>query len=235
MKKTSGSDSDTDFQAVEEDSDDADEPDGDGEEAGMELDTQTVSRPSRSKFTHTSPDTGPNRNFKRAEMPLMSAVGVPLPATRSVSAESDNARYHPCIACSEVHAVGYCPLKFAGVEFCNLCGLPHYGVARTCPHLTSVTQLRLMVDAIRQSTESNELKDLARKRVVGIIGDLNQRKRRKLESQQRKDPPPSQPSGPPQDSYNSAYGQTNGHFGSGYFVNGVANQNGTVKVSPTDA
>lgn len=106
-----------------------------------------------------------------------------LPNGRSASIGSDDGDYFACIACHEKHATGYCPLKVAGVEHCNLCGLAHYGVARTCPHLNSVTQLRVMVEAIKQSPESQELKDLAKKRIVGIIGDLNQRKRKKHQAQ----------------------------------------------------
>ena len=60
-----------------------------------------------------------------------------------------------------------------------LCGLPHYGHARTCPHIGSVTQLRLMVDALKQSPEQADLIALAKKKVVGVIGSINQEKRRK--------------------------------------------------------
>ena len=60
-----------------------------------------------------------------------------------------------------------------------LCGLPHYGHARTCPHVGSVTQLRLMVDALKQSPEQADLIALAKKKVVGVIGSINQEKRRK--------------------------------------------------------
>ena len=175
-KRTANSDSDTDFQAPDEDSEE-EMPDGDNDEAGLELDKGDQDKPSRNQ-TYT---------FKRAEIPLLTPRGAMLPNGRAGSVESDDGQYHPCIACNESHNTGYCPLKIAGVEYCNLCGLAHYGVARTCPHLNSVTQLRAMVDAIKQSSEPSELKELARKRIVGIIGDLNQRKRKKQEAQLKRD------------------------------------------------
>ncbi len=60
-----------------------------------------------------------------------------------------------------------------------LCGLPHYGHARTCPHIGSVTQLRLMVDALKQSPEQADLVAIAKKKVVGLIGNINQDKRKR--------------------------------------------------------
>ncbi|KAL9105078.1 MAG: hypothetical protein Q9163_000091 [Psora crenata] len=217
-RKTSNSDSDTDFMAPEDESDDADAPDGDDEGIAMELRGEPPSRPARSMLSQTSPHSRPGCGFKRAELPLLTPKGAALPNGRASSAHSDNVQYHPCIACDKGHPVGFCPLKIAGVELCNLCGLPHYGFARTCPHLNSVTQLRAMVEAIKHSPEPSELKELARKRVVGIIGDLNARKRKKHEARQkREDPLP--PSIAPHHHSSNGYGQANGHWGSGYFVN----------------
>ena len=221
-KRSADSDSDTDFQAPEEDSDDADEPDGAHEEAAAELaPSGDLARPSQSVLTQGKE----SRTFKRAEMPLLTPRAATLPNGRAGSAESDDGQYHLCIACNESHDTGYCPLKIAGVEYCNLCGLPHYGIARNCPHLNSVTQLRSMVESIKRSTEPSELKDMAKKRVVGIIGDLNQRKRKKLEAQQKRDVPlPLQPAPAPHPTFIN-YNQTNGHWGSGYFVNGGGQAN----------
>ena len=81
---------------------------------------------------------------------------------------------------------GSCPLKVAGAEYCMLCGLAHYGHARNCPHIGSVTQLRLMVDALKQSPEQADLIDLAKKKAVGIIGSLNQDKRKKEQRQRER-------------------------------------------------
>ena len=83
----------------------------------------------------------------------------------------------PCVACDARHSVGYCPLKLAGVEFCGLCGLAHFGYARTCPHLTSMTQCRQMLESLRRSQEAPHLIEMARKYLVGVIGDLRRKKK----------------------------------------------------------
>ena len=224
-KKTSESDSDTDFQAPEEESDDADVPPEDGADAAMELDGQLPIRSPRSQLVQTWPNIKSDRTFRRAEASLLTPRSAPLHTGRSNSAESDDAQYHPCIACGEHHDLGFCPLKMAGVEFCNLCGLAHYGFARTCPHLNSVTQLRAMVEAMKKSPESNELKELAKKRVVGIIGDLNARKRRKQDAQQKREGPLQPSSGQQNPPPPSIYEPTGWHWGSGYLVNGAGNAN----------
>ncbi|RDW81114.1 putative chromatin remodeling complex subunit (Chd3) [Aspergillus mulundensis] len=84
-----------------------------------------------------------------------------------------------CYVCGRTHPVGSCPLKVAGVEHCGLCGLAHYGQARTCPHLRSDVQVSRMVEALKQSNEDRHLIALAKKYVYGIKGDLAQRERRK--------------------------------------------------------
>ncbi|CBF85892.1 hypothetical protein AN1956.2 [Aspergillus nidulans FGSC A4] len=84
-----------------------------------------------------------------------------------------------CFVCGRVHPMGSCPLKLAGVEHCGLCGLAHYGQARTCPHLKSELQVSRMIEALKQSNEDKHLVALAKKYVYGIKGDLAQRERRK--------------------------------------------------------
>jgi hypothetical protein len=87
------------------------------------------------------------------------------------------ARHPPCFVCAKHHPVGSCPLKQAGVEHCGLCGLAHYGIARTCPHLRSETQVARMLDALKHSTEDRELIEKAKKYLQGIRGSLAQRRR----------------------------------------------------------
>ena len=82
-----------------------------------------------------------------------------------------------CLACNAQHPSGYCPLKLAGVEHCGLCGLAHYGAPAICPHLESETQVRLMLDALRMSTEPRELVETARSYLKGIISDIVRRKK----------------------------------------------------------
>lgn len=98
---------------------------------------------------------------------------------------------------------GYCALKRAGVEHCSLCGLAHYGTARTCPHLSSETQVRLMLDALKTSTESRESIEAARSYLRGVIGDLVRKKKRQKELQMARHGPvlplatPGSQTGPP--------------------------------------
>ena len=125
------------------------------------------------------------RTFKRAKIPSLTPSDVLL----SASTNGTNAPVNiimQCIACGDLHKVGYCPLKLAGTELCNLCGLPHYGYQRTCPHLNSITQLRAMIEALKQSTEPLEYRNEAKKKIVGIIGELTQRRKQKQQKQLEK-------------------------------------------------
>ena len=83
----------------------------------------------------------------------------------------------PCLACGTPHPVGYCPLKFAKVEHCPLCGIAHYGHQRTCPHLNSITQCRGLLAALKDSRAPSAEIEQAKKYIVGIIGDLQRRKK----------------------------------------------------------
>lgn len=121
-------------------------------------------------------------NFTRAKVPPLAPNGVPFSGS-TIGAGAPAEALTQCIACGGSHQTGYCPLKLAGAEFCNLCGLPHYGHQRSCPHLNSVTQLRAMIEAIKHSPEPMEIKNEAKKRLVGIIGDLTQRRRQKEQRQ----------------------------------------------------
>ncbi|KAG8625334.1 hypothetical protein KVT40_007085 [Elsinoe batatas] len=89
-----------------------------------------------------------------------------------------------CVACDNMHAQGSCPLKKAGLERCNLCGLAHFGHARICPHINSETQVRAMLDALKQSPEQGPLVREARKYLTGVKGTLVQKK--KLEEEKRR-------------------------------------------------
>jgi hypothetical protein len=82
-----------------------------------------------------------------------------------------------CAACNQHHPRGYCPLKLAGVEHCPLCGLAHFGKNRSCPHLQSEAQVRLMLVALSKSREHPEQVALAKKYLRGILGHLSARAR----------------------------------------------------------
>lgn len=108
------------------------------------------------------------RPFKRATV-----VDVPPAPMASMASMSE------CIACKQRHAIGYCPLKEAGVEHCGLCGLAHFGKHRACPHFHSKTQINRMLDALKLSTEPPELKAAAKKYLRGVLGSLGQQERRR--------------------------------------------------------
>ena len=103
-------------------------------------------------------------------------VGSPLPH-QIPTMDGANSPPAKCAACETYHPTGRCPLKNAGVELCPLCGIAHYGRARICPHINSVTQLQAMHEAIKHSPEALELKELAKKKITGLIGNIRQKRR----------------------------------------------------------
>jgi chromodomain-helicase-DNA-binding protein 4 len=114
------------------------------------------------------------RPFKRItaeddEVPAYSANGMD---------GNVEARHPPCFICTKHHPMGSCPLKQAGVEHCGLCGLAHYGISRTCPHLRSEMQVARMLDALKHSTEDREIIEKAKKYLQGIRGSLAQYRRK---------------------------------------------------------
>ncbi|KAH7396549.1 hypothetical protein DE146DRAFT_614275 [Phaeosphaeria sp. MPI-PUGE-AT-0046c] len=124
----------------------------------------------------SSPKATTNRSsavkpFKRAHMPIRS----PLEPTYGSYSN------RVCPACRKQHLQGACELKAAGVEHCGLCGLAHFGHSRTCPHIKSETQVRAMLEALKNSNEPKELVDLAVKYLRGVKGTLVQQKKRDRE------------------------------------------------------
>jgi superfamily II DNA or RNA helicase len=121
-----------------------------------------------------------------------------------------------CPACHMNHPQGACELKAAGVEHCGLCGLAHFGHSRTCPHIKSETQVREMLEALKNSPEKKELVDAAMKYLRGVKGTLVQQKKRDREKAAlaagQPIPPPTQTgtSRPPKSAYPRPPGATNG-------------------------
>lgn len=109
--------------------------------------------------------------FERAKLPIRNPLG---PTFRT-----DHLPI--CEACQKQHPTGACELKVSGVEHCGLCGLAHFGHARTCPHIRSETQVRAMLEALKSSPEKKELVDLAMKYLRGVKGTLVQQKKRDKE------------------------------------------------------
>ena len=108
-------------------------------------------------------------------------VQVTQPPPPSLATQPSTAKSLPCAACNFAygsHKVGYCPLKIAGVEYCNLCGRAHFGTLRTCAQFNSETQVRIMLNDLKNSPESTAIKNLAIKYLRGLKSNLvNQKKK----------------------------------------------------------
>ena len=178
----------------EDDEEESAEEGGQDEDLTGEL-VESKERRSRSKYG--------DRTFKRVHVP----PPIPISGTYSTfSAHPDNGFSngyepqvvaHECIACGRMHPQGSCPLKLAGTEHCGLCGQAHYGAGfrKACTHLHSIEQCQLMLEALKESPEPQELKDMVKKYLVGIIGNLRhdkkvaeEKKRESLQQQQQHQP-----------------------------------------------
>ncbi|USP81376.1 hypothetical protein yc1106_08650 [Curvularia clavata] len=158
---------------------------GGGQQPGSSLPsaTDTLSHRNSPTIAHVSSTparTDPNtaktnkivvKPFQRAQLPIRN------PLTFSYGSYIN----HICPACHKNHPRGACELKVAGVEHCGLCGLAHYGHSRTCPHIRSETQVREMLEALKNSPEERELVDAAIKYLRGVKGTLVQQKKRDRE------------------------------------------------------
>ncbi|KAF8461898.1 SNF2 family N-terminal domain-containing protein [Kalaharituber pfeilii] len=89
-------------------------------------------------------------------------------------------QYINCIVCKKVHTPGQCPFHLAGVEHCPLCGIAHFGKGPICPHIGSETQIRAMMETLRQSMEDPALVSEAVRYLRGRIGELRRRKKMAL-------------------------------------------------------
>ncbi|PNS19140.1 hypothetical protein CAC42_1876 [Sphaceloma murrayae] len=134
--------------------------------------------------------------FRRVHVPqpLRNYHGLPTPPSNdqplyfpqaSLAGGRPGPQLSSCIACFAIHPLGSCPLKTAGVEKCNLCGIAHFGHGRICPHINSETQVRAMLDALKQSPEAGHLVKEARKYLTGVKGTLVQKKKMEEEKRQR--------------------------------------------------
>ncbi|KAI9824644.1 MAG: hypothetical protein M1819_000845 [Sarea resinae] len=169
----SDSDSDTDFQqkAVEsEPEESAEEPDGDV--VLDELKPLPFAPPRGIAASQQA------QSFSRARVPPMQNVTNPPSSANAIPATKGPPTRPFCYACNTVHAPGWCPLKLGGVEHCGLCGLAHYGEGRTCPHINSETQVRLMLEALKHSPEPEHLRHAAIKYLTGVKGHLAVRNRK---------------------------------------------------------
>ncbi|KAI9750170.1 MAG: hypothetical protein M4579_006581 [Chaenotheca gracillima] len=180
------SDSDTDFQEKlgeeedpEEDVEDATTDPINPNELQEKQSPKVNGLARRSRSPPTSAQKGPHL-FQRARIPILPTSRDPLKALYKSSptgvATNSTPKPPTCLACDEHHRVGYCPLKLAGVEYCPLCGIAHFAGPQ-CPHMKSETQVRLMLEALKQSPEEKAIKDAAITYLRGRKGALVRKKK----------------------------------------------------------
>ncbi|KLJ13812.1 hypothetical protein EMPG_11266 [Blastomyces silverae] len=175
-KPSGKDDTDAEFQSFGPESD---PEDADTDDALTDDDFVSESRKSGIEKDAKGKQSIKVRPFKRTTVP---DISLGLDTTVDGGGESSTTP-HParrCVACDQIHRTGHCPLKLAGVEHCGLCGIAHYGRGRTCPHLSSETQVALMLGSLKESPEQRALVDEATKYLRGIRGDLVRRKKLKL-------------------------------------------------------
>lgn len=177
-KQASGSASDTDFQAPQEDSED----NMSGVE-GTDFDAreEVVIGPQPGPI---APPTGPKlvqptmkgRQFARVKVPQGHAPNSNNDGPADHIHFGDLPPSHNCSACNKNHPMGWCTLKIAGIEYCNLCGLSHLGHEKACPHLGSEAQIGILLRQLKESTESKELVNKAAGYLKSIKAGLVKRK-----------------------------------------------------------
>ena len=157
--------------------------------------------PLRIRANHTT-----GQEFKRAQIPLLSPAGIPLPPADISPTDDRRQSFHSsvvskqvpqvmpyevvanangstkyeglklpwinCILCKYRHVQGGCPLKVAGYETCNLCGIPHYGSQTSCVNTQDSVTLQKMLHALKYSYEPPELKELAKVAIIAALEKL---------------------------------------------------------------
>jgi chromodomain-helicase-DNA-binding protein 4 len=179
-KQASGSASDTDFQAPQEQDETEDEMSG-VEEGGFDPRKEVEVGPQPGP---AAPPTVPKliqpmmkgRKFQRVKVPSGHAPHFNGDGPADYIPMGGLPPNHNCSACHESHPMGWCRLKVAGVEHCNLCGLSHLGHSGICPHLNSEAQVSILLRQLRESTESKEMVDVAIKHLKQVRADLVRKK-----------------------------------------------------------
>ena len=114
----------------------------------------------------------------------------------------------PCLACNwqyGTHGPGYCPLKLAGPEYCNLCGQAHFGVKGACLASKDEAFLTHLISSLKNSPEPPWIVDPALKlaitfksEVVRKTKELKERKELKQRMAQNQHRPAPNPLTDPQ-------------------------------------
>ncbi|CAG8906248.1 unnamed protein product [Penicillium egyptiacum] len=123
------------------------------------------------RLTTADVAAGPNvdivqgaRAFRRVDSP---------PPIAPMGTDGAQDGFPSCVACQQQHVPGCCPLRLAGVEFCGLCGLAHWGGRRACPHLQSRVQVARILEALEKSAEAPALILEAKRYLQGILKSVS--------------------------------------------------------------
>ncbi|KAJ5206183.1 SNF2-related protein [Penicillium cf. griseofulvum] len=152
------------------------QPENNGDESESDVVAEPMDIADDGDTTLFDPAVGPNetpdaamadgeqraaaRTFRRVESPCLPPLGA-------LDGAQDD--FPSCVACQHRHVPGRCPLRYAGVEFCGLCGLAHWGGRRACPHLQSRVQIARMLEALEKSVEGPALILEAKRYLQGIL------------------------------------------------------------------
>ena len=212
--QTAAEGSDTDFESNAAESEDEEESDADSEQ------DQDVAKELADKRGRGSRSQYVDRAFKRVHVPpsdgAMPYPGMEQPfsmfpaQTSNSLVESKRPEVGHCVACNSSHAKGSCPIKTAGVEYCPLCGQAHFasGFRKVCAHLHSLEQCLAMLEALKESDAPREEKEVVKKYLVGIVGNLRHDKKVEQQKRERQQQQQQQQS--------SSHKQVNGTGHSGY-------------------
>ncbi|KAG9961655.1 SNF2 family DNA-dependent chromodomain-containing ATPase, partial [Aureobasidium melanogenum] len=168
-------DYDTDFQA------DSDEESIAAEEIEDVVDPGELQIPDQPKTASKLIRPPAPPTFRRVDVPTYRNYDPEFTIPASNGNPPRKPQMASCVACQHLHPLGSCPLKRAGVEYCGLCGLAHYGFSRICPHINSETQVREMIRAVKLSSEPGHLKSETLKYLTGLKGTLVQKKKKEAE------------------------------------------------------
>ena len=151
------------------------------EQQGQRLENLPLSRPERKSIASepireetdvTSDNVKPRKrvDVKRAAR---------LAASETIDASSDT-----CLVCGDFHRTGYCPLKLASIEKCQLCGIAHMAGKRACPMLINAGGGKpLTADSLKKAVE------MARESVRKETANEDPKKKNPAKRQRREEDP----------------------------------------------
>ncbi|TKA71091.1 hypothetical protein B0A55_08337 [Friedmanniomyces simplex] len=151
---------------------------------GQQLPTPAISPPKTPKAKAKARTTAPKASSEKVKKSNGMVAGKKAPTAASTPRKRMSKTAFPSAKRSGGKASASSVKKRAakskaGVEYCNLCGMAHFGHARVCPHIQSETQVRAMLEALRHSNEPEHLVNEAKRYLRGLKGNLVHMKKQK--------------------------------------------------------